>query len=356
MAIIRGVAIVKFSIASAGYGPLRETLEMAKAAEENGFYGFWVQDVIYSKDPWITMAACAMVTKKLVLGPCVTHVYLREPTLIAQALGTLDELSDGRAACGISVGVPLMLQQYHIRLEGSKPMKRLREAVEIVRKTLTESQVTYEGEFFRYKGLSLGAKKVGEVPIYIGGMSEPLIFRLAGEIGDGVMLAYGYSDQYFRYVIEEIEKGAKRARRDLKKFDVACGDLFCVSKDSDAAKEASRMMGSRVISFLSNRQLIKHGIQPDDAAEIKQAYSSGDISRAIDLTTMDLAEKLSISGSPEDCIEKIEGLEANGVKQLLIIMADPQMVEHVTHRRMAGIPNRREMIRLISREVMPHFQ
>lgn len=347
---------MKFSTGSVLYGPLKEALEMAKVADGNGFYGFWVQDAIYSKDPWITMAICAMETKNLVFGPCVTHVYLRDPTLIAQAVGTLDELSNGRAACAISIGASFMLQQYHIQLQGSKPIKRLREAVEVIRKMLTEPVVTYDGEFFKYSRLSSAAKKVGKLPIYIGGMREPLTFRLAGEIGDGVMLCYGHSHEYFKYVLEEVEKGAKTAGRDLKEFDVACANLFCTSKNSNAAKEAAKMMVGRIASFLSNRQLIKNGIQTDDVTEIKKAFSTGDVSRVIDLTTMDLVEKLSISGSPEECTDKIEDLEANGVKHLLTLIIDAELIKRLARKRITGIPSYKEMIKLISREIMPHFQ
>jgi len=347
---------MRFSIASIPSYPLNEILEIAKVADKSGFYGFWVADEVYFKDPWITMAICAVVTKNMVFGPCVTHVYLRDPTLIAQALGTLDELLNGRAACGISIGAPFMLQQYRIGLEGGKPIKRLREAVEVIRKMLTEPLVTYNGEFFKYNRLSSAAKKVGKLPIYIGGMRGPLTFRLAGEIGDGVMLCYGYSREYFKYVIEEVEKGAKTAGRDLKEFDMACADLFCTSRDSDAAKEAVKAMVGRIVSFLPDRQLIKHGIQPDDVTDIKKAFSTGDISKVIDLTTMDLVEKLSISGSPEECIDKIEDFEASGVKHLLTLITDAELIEHFTRTKITGIPKHTEMIKLISREIMPHFQ
>jgi len=347
---------MKFSICNVPVYSLKDTLKIAKVADENGFYGFWFADEIYFKDPWVTMAVCAMVTKNLVFGPCVTHVYLRDPTLIAQALGTLDELSNGRVACGISTGAPFMLQQYHIRLEGSKPVKRLREAVEVIRKMLTEPRVTYNGEFFKYSGLSSAAKKMGKIPIYIGGMKGPLTFRLAGEIGDGIMLCYGHSREYFKYVLEEVEKGAKTAGRDLKEFDVACGDLFCISRNSDAAKEAVKTMVGRLVSFLPNQQLFKHGIQPDDVTEIKKAFSTGDVSKVIDLTTMDLVEKLSISGSPDECIDKIEDLETNGVKHLLALITDSELIKHLTHTKITGIPKYTDMINLISREIMPHFQ
>jgi alkanesulfonate monooxygenase SsuD/methylene tetrahydromethanopterin reductase-like flavin-dependent oxidoreductase (luciferase family) len=83
-------------------------------------------------------------------------------------------------------------------------------AAEVIRRMLAESHVTFDGELFKYSGLSSTAKRVGKLPIYIGGMSGPLTFRLAGEIGDGILLSYGYSREYFKYVLDEVEKGAKK--------------------------------------------------------------------------------------------------------------------------------------------------
>lgn len=103
---------------------------------------------------------------------------------------------------------------------------------------------------------------------------------------------------YFEYVLYEVQKGAETAKRSFKGLDVACANLLCVSKESGAAKEAARTMVGRVASFLSDRQLIKHGIQPEDISEIREALSKGDASRVAALATMDPVEKLSISGSP----------------------------------------------------------
>lgn len=88
---------------------------------------------------------------------------------------------------------------------------------------------------------------------------------------------------------------------------------------------------------------------------MKEAFSKGDVSRVIDLTTMELVEKLSISGSPEECIDKIEDLKASGLKHLLVLITDAELIKHGNHRKISGIPKYAEMIKLVNREIMPHF-
>jgi|Deesub1362A_J573_1020465.scaffolds.fasta_scaffold00908_11 5,10-methylenetetrahydromethanopterin reductase len=348
---------MKFSIAYLPDHDLKETLEIAKKADELGYYGLWPVDEIYHKDPWITMAMCAMETEKLVYGPAVTHVYLRDPTLIAQSLGTLDELSNGRVACAISIGNIIMLEQYHIQWKNTKPIARLKEAVSIIRKLLNGEPLTHEGEFYRYSGLFSASKKIGKIPIYIGGMGGPRSFRLAGEIGDGGMFALGYSYDYYKEVVEEMEKGAKKSGRDFEEIDVAGWINYCVSKDSDAAKEAARLMVGFYIPAMPERQLRAHGVNPEDVKEINEAFFQGDVKKVVDLTTMDLVERLSVSGSPDEIVDKIEkDFIKAGVKHLVCCFIDPSLVKFFTGQDIKGVPSYTEMLELTKEEIMPHFE
>ncbi len=348
---------MKFSIAYLPDHELEYTLKIAKKADELGYYGLWPVDEVYHKDPWIVMAMCAMNTKNLVFGPAVTHVYLRDPTLIAQSLGTLDELSNGRAACAISLGNIIMLEQYYVQWKGSKPLSRIREAVEIINTLLNGEILNYEGKFFKYTGLFSASKKVGKVPIYIGGMGGPKSFELAGEIGDGGMFALGYSYEYWKEVVDRMKEGAKKAGRNFEEIDVAAWVNFCVAKDPDVAKEAARLMVGFYIPAMPERQLKAHGIDPEDVKEINEAFFQGDVKKVVELTTPELVEKLSISGSPDDVVEKIQKdfLKA-GVKHMVCCFIDPDLVKHFTGAEIKGLPDYLEMLELTKKEVIPQLE
>ncbi len=89
----------------------RVTSELAARAEERGWDGFFVWDhVAYSPpvralaDPWVTLAAVAMVTERLTIGPLVTPLPRRRTHQLARETTTLDRLSGGRLVLGVGIG------------------------------------------------------------------------------------------------------------------------------------------------------------------------------------------------------------------------------------------------------------
>jgi alkanesulfonate monooxygenase SsuD/methylene tetrahydromethanopterin reductase-like flavin-dependent oxidoreductase (luciferase family) len=71
-------------------------------------------------------------TEHIVLAPGVTHVILKDPTVIAQQAATLDELTGGRTEVVFSVGNIAMLEQYGIEWR-PRMLARLREAHHVLR-------------------------------------------------------------------------------------------------------------------------------------------------------------------------------------------------------------------------------
>jgi alkanesulfonate monooxygenase SsuD/methylene tetrahydromethanopterin reductase-like flavin-dependent oxidoreductase (luciferase family) len=85
--------------------------ELTAQAERKGWDGFFVWDhVAYREpvkalaDPWITLAAIAMRTERLVIGPLVTPLPRRRPHQLAREAVTLDRLSGGRLVLGVGLG------------------------------------------------------------------------------------------------------------------------------------------------------------------------------------------------------------------------------------------------------------
>ena len=104
--------------------PLADSMESIKKADELGFYGCYAADETWHKDMWLLFAAAADKTPNIRFGPSLSGVVLREPTLIAQAVATLDELTGGRAECVISCGNFGLLAQYHIDWAQTRPLSR----------------------------------------------------------------------------------------------------------------------------------------------------------------------------------------------------------------------------------------
>src|SRR3954468_20480758 len=79
-------------------------VELAKAAEANGFASVWFAETPLARGFLPAMAACAAATHRIELGVGVWNPYLRHPAQIAMDIGALDELAGGRAALGLGSG------------------------------------------------------------------------------------------------------------------------------------------------------------------------------------------------------------------------------------------------------------
>jgi 5,10-methylenetetrahydromethanopterin reductase len=137
--------------------PAAELLDAIAVADELGYYGCYSADEIYHKDMWSIFAAAAGRTERIVLAPGVTHVILRDPTLVAQHALTLDELTGGRTEIAFSVGNIAMLEQYGIEWR-PRMLARLREAHHVLRRFLDAGEIDFQGDFYSYSGVFTAAR------------------------------------------------------------------------------------------------------------------------------------------------------------------------------------------------------
>jgi alkanesulfonate monooxygenase SsuD/methylene tetrahydromethanopterin reductase-like flavin-dependent oxidoreductase (luciferase family) len=347
---------MKFSYVTLPDYPLSESIEHIKTADELGFYGCYAADETWHKDLWLLFAAAADKTKSIRFGPSLTPIALREPTLVCQAVATLDELTGGRAECVISIGNFSLLAQYGMNWAGMKPLSRVKEAHHVMRTFLDEGAITFEGEFYRYSGLFTFARPVQErVPILIGAMRGPKSFQVAGEISDGTHSALNYSRAAFEYMVEHMRIGAERAGRDWRELDIGAWVVFVVGPDSAAAKLAAQTIGAFYIPAMPVEQLARHEISEEDVRPIMEAFGSGNVQGAIDAMTPELAGKLAIAGTPEEIVEKIKrDIEPTGVNHMILAITDPHLVKVFTDRDVE-VPDVQTQLRLVHDEVMPHF-
>ena len=107
MTVHRGIYLAPFEELSEP----RVVAELAARAEARGWDGFFLWDhlkhgaeVERVADPWITLAAMAVATERLVIGPMVTPLARRRPHQLARETVTLDRLSGGRLVLGVGLG------------------------------------------------------------------------------------------------------------------------------------------------------------------------------------------------------------------------------------------------------------
>ncbi len=338
--------------------PLADSIDMIRTADELGFYACYSVDETWHKDLWVLFAAAADKTERIRFGPNCTHVFLREPTLICQQMATLDELTGGRTEIVVSTGNFGLMHQYGIDWANRKPLSRLKEAIHVMRTFMSDGAITFDGDFFHYSGLFTFAKPVQErIPIKMGGMKGPKSFEAAGELTDGLHHALSYSREAYEYVTEHVRIGAQRAGRDADELDIGAWVVTVVGEDSQAAKLAARILVAFYISSMPPEQLARHGIEASELAPVVDALGAGDVPKAVELFQPEYAEKLSIAGTPEECVEKIKtDIQPTGVNHMILALSDPVLVKAFSGQDVPNVPDIQGQLRLVAERMMPAFE
>jgi 5,10-methylenetetrahydromethanopterin reductase len=236
----------------------------------------------------------------------------------------------------------------------------MREAHTVMRTFLEDGTLDHEGEFYTCTGMFTSARPVQErMPIKIGAMRGPRSFEFAGEVCDGMHQALGYSREAIQYAADHVRIGAERAGRDWTELDIGAWGVACVAEDREAARECVRVLVAFYIPAMPIEQVQRHGLTQAQTQPIFDAFASGDVEKAIELTTPDLVEQLSFSGTPEDVVEQIrENVVPTGTNHVILALCDPTLAEIWRGRPVDGadaVPHMKDQLRLIHDRVMPAF-
>lgn len=213
------------------YSDPRVLAELAVEAEEAGWDGFFVWDVVFAgpadlpmADAWIALAAIAAQTKRIRIGAMVTPLARRRLWQVARETASLDHLSKGRLICGVGLGYQAL--DFEAFGEDSDPKVRgdkLDEGLEVLTRLWTGSRVTFQGKHYQVRNVKFLPKpfQSPRIPLWVAGYwPNRRPFRRAAK-WDGVLPGKVNEEELkpedLREILAYVQ--AHRARRD--RFDVA---------------------------------------------------------------------------------------------------------------------------------------
>lgn len=164
------------------FGDARRLAELAHEAEESGWDGFFIWDHVQFfvpgerlpvADPWVALAAVAMTTSRIKLGPMVTPIPRRRPWKLARESVTLDHLAGGRLILGVGLGDPVATE-FGAFGEVTDPRTRaamLDEGLEVLTGLWRGEPFTFEGEHFQLRDALCWPPPVQSprIPIWVAG-------------------------------------------------------------------------------------------------------------------------------------------------------------------------------------------
>ena len=151
---------------------------LAARAEARGWDGAFVFDhVLYrppvtaATDPWIALAAMAVATERIELGPMVTPLARRRPWIVARQAVALDRLSGGRMVLGLGLGLDTSggeLSRFGEETDDRRRAAMLDEGLDVLTGLLCGEPVDHRGEHYRAEAQFLpGPVRPGGLPIWL---------------------------------------------------------------------------------------------------------------------------------------------------------------------------------------------
>ena len=307
--------------------PLRDAMEYAIYAEAHGFEAVWQAESRLVREATVPMAAYAAVTDRIRIGSGVVNNWTRNVALLAATFATLDDLAPGRVILGIGAWWDPLASK--VGITRVKPLRAMRETVEVARRLLAMERVSFHGEFVQVDDIEIdvvhGERTPRDVPIYVGA-TGPKMLELTGEIADGVVLNYMVSPDYARGAMESLAKGAERAGRSVGELDRPQLIVCSLDEDRSAALDRSREL---LTQYLGQQPHIMKasGVDPDLIDEIGQVLSwparPEEIRRAMALVPDDAVQMITASGTPDECRAKVrEYMDAGSTCPILYPLGD----------------------------------
>ncbi|HEX8051833.1 MAG TPA: LLM class flavin-dependent oxidoreductase [Thermoleophilaceae bacterium] len=252
---------------------LDSSVRRASRAEELGYDSVYTTHIA-GLDSLTVLAAYACATERVRLGTGVMPLYSRTPVATAQQALTIDQLSEGRTVLGIGVSHKITVENW-FGTEIGKPVADMREYVATLRAIFAGEEPPQDHERFRTQFRFMGPQPRADLPIYLAALS-PGMLRLAGEVGDGVVLWLCNPEYIREVVIPELRTGRERAGKDLDGFDVVAAVPSAVTDDPDAARERLRGELITYFSLPFYRKMLERSGFGDDIERFDAKMSGGD--------------------------------------------------------------------------------
>src|SRR5512147_343480 len=125
-------------------GTLDQLVAEARAAEEQGFAGFWVSQ-IFGHDALTALAVVGREVPRIELGTAVVPTYPRHPMMLAQQALTTQAACGGRLALGIGTSHQIVVESMW-GMSFDKPVRHVREYLNVLMPMLEGRPVQFDGE------------------------------------------------------------------------------------------------------------------------------------------------------------------------------------------------------------------
>lgn len=179
-------------------------------------------------DPFVLFGFAAATTDNLEFVTGVLVLPQRQTALVAQQAADVDLLSNERLRLGVGIGWNYV-EYDAMGQDFTKRGKRVGEQVELLRQLWSQDVVDFTGQFDRIDRATLNPRPKRQIPIWLGGFSEPAL-RRAARIADGFIFVDGASDS--DELLARLRTYLEAEGRSAEPFGLQCNMLTAKSVDA----------------------------------------------------------------------------------------------------------------------------
>lgn len=267
---------------SANDGTLGSMISEAARAERDGFASFWIPQ-IFNHDALTALAVIGREVPRIELGTSVVPTYPRHPMMMAQQALTVNAATDGRLCLGIGLSHQMVVEGMW-GMSFDKPVRHMREYLEVMMPLLEGKPVSHAGEAFRVNGaISVpGGTRPGVV---IAALGEQML-NVTAALADGTLTWCTGPQTLKNHTIPTIKAAADKHGRDSARVIAALP--VCVTKDVAAAHERAAKV------------FVIYGQLPSYRAMLDKEGAAG-------------PADIAIAGSESEVLDRISALADMGV-------------------------------------------
>ena len=304
------------------------TRELATLADELG-YSCITMGESWAEDSLTSLAQLGAVTSRIKIGTSIVPIFARSPSNLAMTALNMDVMTEGRFFLGLGASGKLVIEDFHGE-EFRKPLTRMREYIDIIRKAMRGERLDHDGEFFRTQRFRVRFKPYRDnLPIYIASLSPPSL-RLTGELADGWLPIF-LAPSRMGPSLSAIQEGAESAGRSLDDISISPQVSVYVTDDIPTARDRERphiafYIGGMGVFYHQYMHRIGFGEESD---MIREAYLSRDRERAASLVTDEMVDEMTIIGDPDQCREQMQKYFESGVDEIRLVLNEPDAESYV---------------------------
>jgi probable F420-dependent oxidoreductase len=302
--------------------PFSRWLELIQLAERHGFGYAWTYDShVLWQESVPMLAVAARETSSIKLGHFVTNPATRDPTVLASAYATLQDLSNGRMAMGIGRG------DSAVRYIGRQPMKvaDFEQACAMVREFMNGAEVEWNGKLLQLKWVR---PELPRIPMWIAGYG-PKALAVAGRVADGVIIQLA-DPEIIQWIMDTARRAAEEAGRDPAQLRCIVGAPAHITDDLADAREQVRwfpaMVSNHVMDLIERYGGDGSSVPKalTDYVQARKFYDYNEHSRVGakhgEFVTDEICDRFCVLGTVDAAKAKLQELAEVGVDQFNIYL------------------------------------